>query len=305
MPTGRFAPSPTGPLHLGSLRTALLAWLFARSAHSTFLVRIEDLDLAAARPEIEALQLHDLASIGLDWDGEVVRQSDRQHHYASAIAGLIADDRTYPCFCSRREVREAASAPHGIDSSGLYPGTCRDLSSSERTRRAETGRPAALRLRADGAEVTFTDRLHGEVTSVVDDFVVRRNDGTPAYNLAVVIDDAAQEVEEVVRGDDLLPTTGRQVLLAGMLGLRSVTYAHVPLVVGADGLRLAKRHGAVTLDDRVALGDSPEVVCGLLAASLDLIDDAVPVRPPDLLARFDPGQLPLAPWVISSPDRSH
>ncbi len=296
MPTGRFAPSPTGPLHLGSLRTALLAWLFARSTGSAFLVRIEDLDLTAARPEIEAQQLHDLTAIGLDWDGEVVRQRDRLHHYAKAIDGLVAGGQTYPCFCSRREVREASSAPHGIDPLGLYPGTCRDISASERGRQTASGRPAALRLRANGAEVTFVDRLHGEVTSMVDDFVIRRNDGTPAYNLAVVIDDAAQGVGEVVRGDDLLPTTGRQVLVAGMLGLPPVVYAHVPLVIGADGLRLAKRDGAITLADRVALGDTPEEVCGALAASLGLIDDVSPSAPADLLVRFDPTRLPRIAW---------
>jgi glutamyl-tRNA synthetase len=242
---GRYAPSPTGTLHLGNLRTALLAWLFARSAGSSFLVRMEDLDAGRVRPGYAEQQLADLAAIGIDWDGEVVFQSQRLGLYADAIAAL--GDRVYECFCTRAEIREAASAPHGPLPEGAYPGTCLRLTAAELAEKRASGRPPALRIRADAARVAFEDRLHGHVEGVVDDFVVRRNDGTPAYNLAVVVDDADQGIGEVVRGDDLLDTTPRQLFLAQALGLTVPTYAHVPLVLGPDGARLAKRHGAVTL----------------------------------------------------------
>jgi glutamyl-tRNA synthetase len=242
---GRFAPSPTGVLHLGNLRTALLAWLFARSVGSDFLVRMEDLDTGRVREGLAEQQLADLAAIGLDWDGEVVFQSQRLERYEAAIEAL--GDRVYECFCTRAEIREAASAPHGPLPEGAYPGTCLRLSAAELAAKRASGRAPALRIRADGARVAFDDRLHGHVEGVVDDFVVRRNDGAPAYNLAVVVDDAAQGIGEVVRGDDLLDTTPRQLFVARALGLAAPSYAHVPLVLGADGARLAKRHGAVTL----------------------------------------------------------
>jgi glutamyl-tRNA synthetase len=245
--TGRFAPSPTGTLHLGNLRTALLAWLFARSAGSRFLVRMEDLDTARVRPGSAEEQLSDLEAIGLDWDGEVVYQSQRLDRYEAAIARLRDAGLVYECFCTRAEIRAAASAPHGPLPEGAYPGTCLRLTDAELAERRAAGRPPALRVRAQTARVGFEDRLLGEQEGVVDDFVVRRNDGAAAYNLAVVVDDAAQGVEEVVRGDDLLDTTPRQLFMASALGLPAPAYAHVPLVLGPDGARLAKRHGAVTL----------------------------------------------------------
>jgi glutamyl-tRNA synthetase len=298
MPTGRFAPSPTGALHLGNLRTAMVAWLFARAAGSPFLVRMEDLDAAVARREHEEGQLRDLRAIGLDWDGEVVRQSERLELYEAAIARLVADGRTYPCYCTRREIREAVSAPNrGEGVEGEYPGTCRDLSAAERAAREQGGRPPALRLRAGGEVVTVVDRLAGAITAAVDDVVIRRNDGLPAYNLAVVVDDVAQGVEQVVRADDLLPSTPRQVLLGRLLGLPALQYAHVSLVLGSDGARLAKRHGAVTLADRAALSQDADSVRAELAASLGLSVPGEPVTMQDLLARFDPDALPRDPWV--------
>src|SRR5215217_6750640 len=191
---GRFAPSPTGGLHVGNLRTALLAWLFARSAGARFLMRVEDLDRQRVKPGYEEQQLHDLAAIGIDWDGPAVRQSERMAEYAAALDRLERDGRLYPCFCTRAEIREAASAAHGPLPEGAYPGTCRDLTAAERAEREAAGRPPALRLRAGAERVAFADRLLGEQEGVVDDFVVRRGDGTPAYNLAVVVDDAAQGV---------------------------------------------------------------------------------------------------------------
>jgi glutamyl-tRNA synthetase len=284
--TGRFAPSPSGPLHLGNLRTALLAWLFARSAGGRFLLRIEDLDRARSKPEHEAQQIADLQAIGLDWDGDVVRQSERTELYREALERLRSDGHVYPCWCTRAEIRAASEAPHGPLPEGAYPGTCRRLSEAERAERERSGRPAALRLDAGAAEVSFRDELHGETAGVVDDFVLWRGDGTPAYQLAVVVDDADQGVDQVVRGDDLIDSTPRQLLLARLLGLPEPTYAHVPLVLGPDGQRLAKRHGAVTLADQ-----TPTDALAWMAASLDLT--------PPLLENFDPERLPREPtrWL--------
>lgn len=299
MPDGRFAPSPTGALHVGNLRTALLAWLFARSTSSRFVVRMEDLDAVVARPEHEAAQLDDLAALGLDWDGAVVRQSERRGFYDDAIAQLDASGLTYACYCTRREIREAVAAPNRADQpEGAYPGTCRRLSARARAEKEATGRPPAVRLRADGLRVTVHDRLAGEISAVVDDIVLRRNDGVAAYNLAVVVDDAAQAIGEVVRADDLLPSTPRQVHLAHMLRLPVPAYAHVPLVLGPDGARLAKRHGAVTLADRAAIGQSARAVRGELAASLGLGEVGEEPSMDDLLRRFDPDRLPRDPWIF-------
>lgn len=302
MATGRFAPSPTGTLHLGNLRTALLAWLFARSAGSPFLMRVEDLDPATARPEHEAAQLAHLAALGIDHDGPVLRQSERRAAHDDAIDQLTRAGAAYPCWCSRREVREAAAAPHAP--AGAYPGTCRDLDARGRAERAATGRAPALRLRSGEPEITVVDRLHGELTGVVDDLVLRRADGTPSYHVAVVVDDAFQGVEEVVRGDDLLDSTPRHALLARLLGLPEPAWAHVPLVLGPDGDRLAKRGLAAGLDELVAAGHTPGTVRTLLAASVGLADRDEPVTPAELVERFDPARLPRAPWLLH-PDELH
>jgi glutamyl-tRNA synthetase len=286
---GRFAPSPTGTLHLGNLRTALLAWLFARSAGSEFLVRMEDIDPGRVRPELAEQQLADLAAIGLDWDGEVVWQSARMELYAGALEALRARGLLYECFCTRAEIREAASAAHGPLPEGAYPGTCLRLTAAELAAKRASGRPPALRVRASGEVVGFSDRLLGPVSGVVDDFVVRRNDGAPAYNLAVVVDDDAQGVEEVVRGSDLVDSTPRQLWLARALGLAEAAYAHVPLVLGPDGARLAKRHGDVTLREV-----PPDAALAWMAESLGLAGGT----PPALLSGFDPRRLPSADTVF-------
>ncbi len=296
MASGRFAPSPTGDLHLGSLRTALLAWLFARSTGSRFVIRVEDLDPATSSPEHARSQLADLAALGVDWDGSPTRQSERRGAHEGALAMLVEAGLTYPCFCTRREVREAAAAPHAVP--GRYPGTCRGLTPAEVRARADAGRPAALRLRATPDAVTVEDRLRGTVTEVVDDVVLRRNDGVPAYNLAVVVDDDDQGVEEVVRGDDLLAVTPSQAHLLDLLGRTRPTWAHVPLVLGADGDRLAKRHGAVTLADLRAVGVGPDEVRARLAASLGLTEPGEPAPMAVLVARFDPDRLPRTPWTL-------
>ncbi|MGB9013427.1 MAG: tRNA glutamyl-Q(34) synthetase GluQRS [Aeromicrobium sp.] len=289
MPAGRYAPSPSGDLHIGNLRTAVLAWLFARSTGREFLMRVEDLD--RVRPGSEKRQLADLAALGLDWDGPVVRQSERVHLYSDAVSDLQARGMLYECFCSRREIREATSAPHHTP--GLYPGTCRQLSEGERTQRRRE-RPAALRLRSQVEQGTVVDLLHGSFTGPVDDVVLVRGDGVPSYNLAVVVDDSHQGIDQVVRGDDLLDSSPRQSHLAGLLDLTTPTYAHVPLVLNTSGQRLAKRDGAVTLRDLTSAGVDPFAA---IAASLGLDGHT----PADLLEVWDPRFLPRDPWVFSPP----
>lgn len=290
MTTGRFAPTPSGDLHLGNLRTALLAWCFARHERGTFLLRVEDLT-TGAEPRRRDEQLEDLATIGVDHDGAVVAQSERRHLYDAAIERLERAGATYPCYCSRRDIREAAAAPHGPLPEGAYPGTCRELNAHERAERAARGRPPALRLRADAVEVEVHDRLLGRLRAVVDDLVVRRADGVPAYNLAVVVDDADQGIDQVVRGADLFDTTPRQVLLQRLLALPTPEYVHVPLVLGADGERLSKRHGAVSLRERLAIGESVDQVVGRLAASMGLAEVGERLSAATLLERFDPSEL--------------
>jgi glutamyl-tRNA synthetase len=251
-------------------------------------MRVEDLDSGRVRPHFEAQQLADLAAIGLEWDGPVTRQSERLGLFEQALEHLAADGALYPCWCTRTEIREAASAPHGPLPEGHYPGTCRRLTTAERAEREASGRPPALRVDAGGAVVAFTDRVHGMQEGVVDDFVVRRNDGAFAYNLAVVVDDGAQAIGEIVRGDDLLDSTPRQLWLAARLDLSAPSFAHVPLVLGRDGARLAKRHGAVTLTDRLEQGESADDVRAHLAASVGLAQHGERPSPADLVARFNP-----------------
>lgn len=289
--SGRFAPSPSGPLHLGNLRTAVLAWLFARSTGRDFLVRIEDLDRARSRASAEAGQLAELAALGLTPDGPVVRQSERTSRYGQALEELAARGLVYECFCTRRDVAEAASAPHTRP--GHYPGTCRDLGRAERAHR-RSERVPALRLRSDVDTWVVTDVLAGRVEAPVDDVVLRRNDGVIAYNLAVVVDDAAQGVDQVVRGDDLLESAPRQAHLAELLGYSVPRYAHVPLAVSAEGRRLAKRDGAVTLEDLAGLGRSTPEVLAVILASLGLPGTSLAAA----LAVFDPSRLPRRPWVV-------
>jgi glutamyl-tRNA synthetase len=224
------------------------------------------------------------------WDGAVVRQTDRGAVYHEAIGRLRDAGLTYECFCTRREIQEAPSAPHAPQ--GAYPGTCRNLEPAELELKRST-RPAAIRLRAGITEYSVQDVLHGEFTGVVDDFVLRRNDGVTAYNLAVVVDDAAQGIDQVVRGDDLLPSTPRQAYLASLLHIPVPEYAHVPLVVNSDGARLAKRDGAVTLADLSHEGIAVAHVRDLILQSLGLPVGSLE----QALAVFQPGNLPREPWV--------
>ncbi|MBB4133796.1 tRNA glutamyl-Q(34) synthetase GluQRS [Gordonia humi] len=295
-PAGRFAPSPSGDLHIGNLRTAVLADLFARTTGRRFLMRVEDLD--RVRPGAERRQLADLASLGLVWDEPVVHQSRRRAAYDAVLGGLVAAGATFECFCTRREILEAPSAPHAPQ--GAYPGTCRDLTDARREER-RASRPAAIRLRSEVASFTITDALHGEFTGDVDDFVLQRGDGTPAYNLAVVVDDAAAGVDQVVRGDDLLTSAPRQAYLATRLGYAPPEYAHVPMVLNSDHKRLAKRDGAVTLADLAEHGVDAAAALSTIAASLRLADPGESITMDRLAERFDPTALPREPWIFVPP----
>jgi glutamyl-tRNA synthetase len=245
------------------------------------------------RPGIAEQQLSDLTALGITFDGEPVVQSRRLAAYEEALRSLA--DVTYECFCSRREIAQAASAPHGAVP--RYPGTCQNLTEADRRSRRLTRQPA-LRLRADGAWQTIHDVLHGEITAEVDDVVLRRNDGVPAYNLAVVVDDVFSGIDQVVRGEDLLPAAATQAYLTKLLGHHLPTYAHVPLAVNVEGRRLAKRDGAVTLPELAAYGMTPDAVLRVIAQSLELTGPGEPVSLDGMLNRFDLGRLPREPWVV-------
>lgn len=297
--TGRYAPSPSGDLHIGNLRTALLAWLFARSTGRTFLLRVEDLDRERSSNAARLRQIADLYAIGVTWDGTVVRQSERDAAYVETLAGLTAGGHTYECYCTRREIREAVGAPQGPLGEGAYPGTCAQLTDTERaTRRRVAGRPPTIRLRGDGACYRVRDVLHPAYEGPVHDVVLRRFDDAIAYNLAVVVDDIAQGVDQVVRGDDLLSSTPTQLHLTALLGGIPAEYAHVPLVLSADGQRLAKRDNAVTLRDLAAAGAPVDRVRRAILRSLGaaISDDTAPLD--QLAGSFRPTLLPLEPWLF-------
>lgn len=282
--SGRFAPSPTGPLHLGNLRTALIAWCCARSTASEFLIRIEDLDSGRRRPGSAEQQLSDLTAIGLEWDQPVVIQSERGELYRDALEQLRGDGLLYECWCTRAEIRKASSAPHGAPT--RYPGTCRELSGAALAVRRESGRQPALRVRAGEAEIDFFDRVHGKLEGTVDDFVVARQDGAFAYQLAVVVDDAAQAIGEVVRGDDLLESTAAQCWLQDRLALPRPSYVHVPLLRDATNKRMSKRDQSTTLAGQAELGVNAEQVRDHLAASIGLCEPGELLDGKQLLSRF-------------------
>ena len=304
---GRLAPSPTGALHLGNAKTFLLAWLSVRARGGTVVLRIEDLDGPRVKEGAAERAIEDLRWLGLDWDegpdcggecGPYV-QTERRIWYDAALERLRAAGLVYPCVCTRSDIERAASAPHPGEEGPRYPGSCRDRFANEAAARTATGRDPALRFRVEPGEVAFDDLFHGrlaiDVAGQVGDFVVRKGSGTAAYQLAVVVDDAAMGITEVVRGDDLLASTPRQLLLFRALGLPPPSFRHIPLVVGPDGLRLAKRHG----DTRVAtfreLGVRPEKLVGLLAGWSGLVPPGTECLPSDLVASFD--------WQLVSRER--
>jgi len=293
---GRFAPSPTGLLHLGNAFAALLGWLHARSLGGEFLLRLEDLDPDRCREDFAAALIADLAWLGLTFDGEVWRQSQRGAAYDAALEALAAKRLVYPCWCSRAEVARAASAPHLGEDGPVYPGTC------ARGATPKPGRAPALRFRVPPGEVAFDDELQGRVSQdvarEVGDFVVRRMDGVASYQLAVVVDDAAQGITHVLRGADLLGSTPRQLLLYRALGLAEPRFVHTPLLLGEGGQRLAKRERATTLSGLREAGVAPEKVVGQLAKWAGL-SDGRPAAPPELVAGFALARLRREPAVAT------
>ncbi|RPH73042.1 MAG: tRNA glutamyl-Q(34) synthetase GluQRS [Myxococcaceae bacterium] len=298
---GRFAPSPTGRLHLGNAWAAALGWLWARSQAGEFLLRVEDLDTARSRTGLTEALLADQAWLGLEFDAPPVFQSRRLDLYRAAFERLRATGRVYPCFCTRSEIARAVSAPHGpADEGPRYPGTCLALSSEQVEERART-RPPAWRFRPREGLTDVHDLLHGrivqDVAREVGDFVVLRNDGVPSYQLAVVVDDAEMGITHVLRGDDLLRSTARQIQLCEALGLPVPVYAHVPLLLGPDGKRLAKRAGTPGLAELRERGIAPERLVGLLAAWAGL-GDGRPVDLQALVPRFVLERLPREPIAV-------
>jgi glutamyl-tRNA synthetase len=302
---GRLAPSPTGAQHVGNARTYLIAWLAARRLGGRLLLRIEDIDSPRVKAGAADQACADLRWLGLDWDGAPVVQSRRLALHEAALKQLQARELVYPCTCRRLDIERAASAPHAGQEGPVYPGTC----AGRRVVDAEAldGRPFAWRFRVQGQGQTpvfsFEDAFRGPVgldeAAAGGDFVVWKSDGTPAYQLAVVVDDAAQGVSEVIRGDDLIPSTPRQLGLYQALGLKPPRFVHVPLVVGPDGRRLAKRHGDTRLAALRAAGVSPDALLGLLAWSCRWIDSIQPIRAADLLPLFRLETIPPGPFVLS------
>ncbi len=282
---GRFAPSPSGRMHLGNVFSALMAWLSVRSAGGTMVLRIEDLDPDRCRPEYAEQMKDDLRWLGLDWDVEQTPQSRRTEAYRERFERLREMGLVYPCYCSRGELH-AASAPHASDGNVIYAGTCRDLTEEERA--AKTRRPA-WRLIVPDEEIAFHDGLQGEyrenLARECGDFIIRRSDGVYAYQLAVVTDDAEAGVTQIVRGRDLLSSTPRQIYLQRLLGLPTPEYYHVPLLVAPDGRRLSKREHDL---DMGALRErcTPEALLGCLAKLSGLRPTAEPVTAGELAAVF-------------------
>ncbi|MGZ6125308.1 MAG: tRNA glutamyl-Q(34) synthetase GluQRS [Myxococcales bacterium] len=293
---GRFAPSPTGELHLGNARTALLSWLWARSSGGGYFLRVEDLDAPRVRQGMAQQQLEELRWLELDWDGAPLVQSGRGAAYEEALRRL--SDHVYECFCSRAEIA-AASAPQG-DEGPRYPGTCRSLTRGQREERRRV-RGAALRLRVPPGAIAFRDEILGEqafdTQELVGDFVLRRADGIFAYQLAVVVDDGAMVITQVLRGADLLASTARQILLHRLLGQREPRWAHAPLVLSEAGERLSKRDRPLSLSTLRKSGADPR---RLVAALARLSGLQAPERcaPRELLDGFSLSKVPRHPVRI-------
>jgi len=297
---GRYAPSPTGSLHLGNLRTALAAYLSVRAQRGTFLLRIEDIDRARSRPEWEPRHLRDLAALGIEWDAPPVRQSERLDLYSGSIATLDAAGHLFECFCSRKDLREAASAPHeDAECEPPYPGTCRDLDSQGREARRAENRSSCLRLRVEGAPSRTVDLFAGELEIDLrrngGDFVVRRADGEFAYQLACAVDDAEQGVTEVLRGADLVASGVRQAWLLSLLRRPSPEYFHLPLMLGADDSRLSKRAGADDLASFEEAGVGADAVRSYLGMTLGLCAPGERRSIGELIDSWDVGRIPKGP----------
>ena len=307
---GRLAPSPTGAQHIGNARTYLIAWLSARRQRGRVIVRVEDIDSPRVQPGAAARALDELRWLGLDWDGDVVVQTDRLALYRAALERLARREAVYPCTCTRGDIVRAASAPHLEQEGPVYPGTCRARSASDADALTASGQAFSWRFRLPDETPGFDDLFCGRCAidrnQIGGDFVVWKSSrapgevSTPAYQLAVVVDDAAQGVTEVVRGDDLIPSTPRQLLLYEALGHPAPYFAHVPLVVGPDGRRLAKRHGDTRLSALQKAGVSAAMLRGLLAWSCGWIDRIEPISIEEALRAFRLDTIPREPFVLSA-----
>lgn len=310
-PRGRFAPSPSGRMHLGNAWTALLAWLDIRKRNGAMVLRIEDLDPDRSRPDYAAGLLEDLHWLGLDWDeGPDVGgpaapycQSRRSDYYRMAFDKLQQAGLVYPCFCSRAELRLAASAPHAGDAEVPYSGRCAVLDDLAASNLRSKGKQPSFRLRVGDASVEYVDEVYGRQKQVLrqdcGDFVIRRSDGVFAYQLAVVVDDAAMGINRVLRGADLLASTPRQIYLWRLLDAPPPTFVHVPLLVGRDGSRLSKRHGSLAIAALRGAGVTAPKIVGHLAAWAGLIDRPMPVSPRELVSVFDLSRLPREPVCVT------
>ncbi|HWR29594.1 MAG TPA: tRNA glutamyl-Q(34) synthetase GluQRS [Negativicutes bacterium] len=309
-PRGRFAPSPSGWMHLGNAWTALLTWLDIRKQGGAMVLRMEDLDPDRSRKEYADGLMDDLRWLGLDWDeGPDVggpytpyAQSKRTALYQATFDKLTQVQLVYPCFCSRTELRSIALAPHAGDTEVPYSGRCEKLDAEAKARMAAQGRYPALRLRVGDAVVEFVDEVYGVQRQVLSqacgDFVIRRSDGVFAYQLAVVADDADMKIDRILRGADLLASTPRQIYIWRLLGLQPPTFVHVPLLLGNDGNRLSKRHGSLALAALRSMGIRPESVIGQLAVWAGLTEKVEALQAKELIAAFDVSLLPRESIVV-------
>lgn len=306
----RLAPSPTGYMHLGNIWSFMLCWMAARHAGGKVVLRMEDIDPARSRPEYVQGIMDDFKWLGLDWDEgpdlggpyAPYTQSERLDRYEEVLAALTEQGHTFPCYCTRKELRALASAPHAEDYGSAYPGVCLHLDDEEREAKAVGGRKPAIRLHSDLTKIPFKDVLHGDMELTWNecggDFAVRRSDGVFAYQLAVVIDDMDQRINLVVRGDDILHCTPRQVALYGLLGASVPEFVHVPLVLDAEGERLAKRHRHYEIAKLREKGISPKAIVGYLAYRAGLQPECTPAFPERFVAGFAWGKLPRGAVVL-------
>ena len=285
---GRFAPTPSGRMHLGNVFSALMAWASVRSQNGSLILRVEDLDIRAHNPQYTSLLLDDLQWLGLTWDKGPYYQSRRTELYQEALLDLRQQGLLYPCFCSRADLH-AAQAPHASDGTYVYAGTCRNLSQSERKELSSHKIPAT-RIHVPNKIYAFEDKVYGSTSQNLaescGDFIVQRADGVFAYQLAVVVDDADMGITEVVRGSDLLSSTPRQLYLQDMLGLSHPTYAHLPLLVAPDGRRLSKRNHDLDLGVLRSQGKTPEEILGFLAYCVGLTEENEPLSAVQIANRF-------------------
>ena len=296
---GRFAPSPTGYIHLGNAWSFLVCWLAARKENGSVILRIEDIDPDRSKAEFVDGVINDLHWLGLDWDEGTdiggpcapYTQSESTDLYEAAIQALVADKLVYPCYCTRKELRSLASAPHMSDYGSAYPEICLNLTETERNLREAEGRRFSMRLHSELPQISFHDKLHGDLTmswkECGGDFPLKRSDGVYAYQLAVVLDDIRQGITQIVRGEDILHCTPRQVYLYGLLGCPVPEYIHLPLVNDHEGERLAKRHGHFELRKMREQGISAEAINGYLAYHGGLIDELKPTTARNLITAFD------------------